>query len=144
MILLIELRNDAIVNIYTFENQEQAERFIKQSNRYKSAKPDLEWAGQLFTIWSIENSNTALLLMDAKICCINTPVPGGHFETDINTDPTYPGIDSQFIPDESASNDIKSFPRVRFEKIINEELRVMVWNDLQNEDYTQKIKFDNI
>ena len=82
--------------------------------------------------------------MDAKLFSLNTLIADGRFETNISCDVNYPGIDTQFIPDESMSDNVLSFPRVLIEKPVDGRLQAMVWGDAKQEDYTQKFNFDNI
>lgn len=60
----------------------------------------------------------------------------------------YPGIDVEFIPDKA--EDAVTYPRVVFEEAdqtgdkgtrVGCELRALIWNDPQQEDYTDKIVF---
>lgn len=67
-------------------------------------------------------------------------VEGGRLRAVKSDDIQYPGIDIEFIPDKPS--DGLSNPRVLFEKPKEGDLQVMVWADKENEDYTQKIKFN--
>ena len=55
----------------------------------------------------------------------------------------YPGIDIEFIADNEDENAI-SRPRILFEYPTYEDgkLRVLIWDDKDNEDYTREIVFD--
>lgn len=55
-------------------------------------------------------------------------------------DEDYPGIDVEFVSNEP-QEDALSFPRVLFEKTKGDNLRALVWGNVQNEDYTDKIIF---
>lgn len=59
----------------------------------------------------------------------------------------YPGVDIEFIPNKA--EDAVTYPRVVFEEAVQSdegtrvgcELRALIWNDPQQEDYTDKIVF---
>lgn len=73
---------------------------------------------------------------------ISVPIRGGEIVASITPDPDYPGIDIEFIP---ADDDCEtgSRPRVLFEyQKDGETLRVLVWADKDNEDYTHQIVFE--
>ena len=143
MTLLIELNDEKIVNMYTFLDQKEAELFM-QNEKYKAAVPELEWEKSMFSVYSIKNGETILVLMDARMFSLNMFIADGRFETDISCDVNYPGVDTQFIPDESISDNVLSFPRVLIEKPVDSRLQAMIWGDAEQEDYTQKFSFDNI
>ena len=69
-------------------------------------------------------------------------VQGGKFRVDQSQDPNYPGIDVEFIPDDDNGQQL-SRPRVLFEKPVDGELRALIWNNSESEDYTDKIVFDS-
>lgn len=71
---------------------------------------------------------------------IKVRVPGGYLIANEAQDPDYPGIDVEFVSDEN--NDDLSRPRVLFEKPVDDKLRVLIWSDKDNEDYTHEITFD--
>lgn len=72
---------------------------------------------------------------------IKVKVPGGVLVASISSDMDYPGIDVEFVADNDKGEDL-SRPRVLFEKPKDGELRVLVWNDKNNEDYTNEITFN--
>lgn len=143
MTLLIEINDEKIVNMYTFPDPERARSFMK-NEKYETAVPVLEWREDIFSVYSIENGGAVLVLMDAKLFSLNTLIGDGRFETNISCDVNYPGVDTQFIPDESMSGNVLSFPRVLIEKPVDGRLQAMIWGDAEQEDYTQKFSFDNI
>lgn len=53
----------------------------------------------------------------------------------------YPGIDIEFVADNDNGENL-SRPRIVFEYPIDGKLRVLVWDDKNNEDYTREIIFD--
>ena len=67
-------------------------------------------------------------------------VEGGILRATKSTDSEYPGIDVEFIADNDNGENI-SRPRVLFEKPKGENLRVLIWNDKNSEDYTENIDF---
>lgn len=74
---------------------------------------------------------------------ISAKVNGGEIVATLSDDPNYPGIDVEFVPDDDA-HFVKSQPRVLFEMPkASQELRMLVWEDPQNEDYTQEIVFQS-
>ena len=72
---------------------------------------------------------------------IRVKVPGGVLVASVAGDSDYPGIDVEFVADNDKGEDL-SRPRVLFEKPNDGELRVLVWNDKGNEDYTKEIRFN--
>lgn len=72
---------------------------------------------------------------------ISVNVPGGSIVASITGDTDYPGIDIEFVADNDIGGDL-SRPRVLFEKPKDGELRVLVWSDKDNEDYTKEITFN--
>lgn len=72
---------------------------------------------------------------------ISVKVPGGSIIASIIDDADYPGIDVEFVSDNDMGEDL-SRPRVLFEKPKDGELRVLIWNDKDNEDYTKEITFN--
>ena len=65
---------------------------------------------------------------------------GGYIRATVSGDPFYPGIDVEFVSDEDIGEEIR--PRALFEYPHDGELRVLVWTDKDNEDYTHEITFD--
>lgn len=69
-------------------------------------------------------------------------IQGGHIVATESLDPEYPGIDVEFISD-SDNGGYASRPRVLFEMPVEYgELRVLVWDDKNSEDYTEEIIFE--
>ncbi len=71
------------------------------------------------------------------------PIQEGFFMIDSITHteyPEYPGVDIEFIS-ESPGN-WTSRPRILFEKPEGEDLRVLIWADVNEEDYTDEIIFN--
>lgn len=69
-------------------------------------------------------------------------IQGGHLVATKSQDPDYPGIDVEFVPD-SDNGGYASRPRVLFEKPVEDgELRALVWDDKNSEDYTNEIIFE--
>lgn len=66
----------------------------------------------------------------------------GHFETIENSyDEDYPGLDIEFYPEnEDEIHGIN--PRVLFECTPEGKLRLLIWDDKNNENYTKEIVFD--
>ena len=76
------------------------------------------------------------------------PLKDGYLEIVGNYDPLYPGLDVEYITENSTDPKYKSNPRVLLETpAIDEdendfgELRMLVWNDRNKEDYTEEIQF---
>lgn len=81
-----------------------------------------------------------------KIYCL--PLPGGHLDIRVAPDPTYPGLDVEFIAD-NEDHDKKSRPRVLIEMpdadkddVHYHELRALCWTNKMSEDYTDEITLD--
>ena len=69
-------------------------------------------------------------------------IQGGHLVATESQDPDYPGIDVEFVLD-SDNGEYASRPRVLFEKPVEDgELRALVWDDKNSEDYTNEIIFE--
>lgn len=72
---------------------------------------------------------------------LTVKVDGGYLYATISGDVDYPGICVEFVADgdigESASR-----PTVLVEKPVGEDLRALVWSDVDDEDYTTEIIFD--
>ena len=73
--------------------------------------------------------------------CLRVEVEGGYLYATISADPDYPGICVEFVAD-NESDDALSRPTVLIEKPVDDELRVLVWSDEDDEDYTTEIKFN--
>ena len=72
---------------------------------------------------------------------LNVKVNGGYLYATITGDTDYPGICVEFVAD-NESDDVLSRPTVLVEKPVDDELRVLIWSDEDNEDYTTEIKFN--
>ena len=69
-------------------------------------------------------------------------IQGGHLVATESQDTDYPGINVEFVPD-SDNGEYASRPRVLFEKPVEDgELRALVWDDKNSEDYTNEIIFE--
>ena len=69
-------------------------------------------------------------------------IQGGYFVATEASDPDYPGIDVEFVSD-SDNGEYASRPRVLFERPVESgELRALIWNDKNSEDYTEEIIFE--
>ena len=68
-------------------------------------------------------------------------VDGGYLIATESGDVDYPGICVEFISDDM-DDDVLSVPSVLIEKPVDDELRVLIWADEDNEDYTTKITFN--
>lgn len=73
--------------------------------------------------------------------CLRVKVDGGYLYATISGDIDYPGICVEFVADNENDN-IRSRPTVLIEKPVDDDLRVLVWEDNQDEDYTTEIKFN--
>lgn len=73
---------------------------------------------------------------------IEIKVKDGYLKATTSEDPNFPGIDIEYIPEEIDELSI-SDPRILIEKPVDSnELRALIWNDSQDEDYTDKIVFN--
>ena len=72
---------------------------------------------------------------------IKVKVKGGYIKAIVSSDPNYPGIDVEFVPNNYNSETL-SIPRGLFEKPADGELRALIWDDADNEDYTKEIVFN--
>lgn len=72
---------------------------------------------------------------------LKVKVDGGYLYATISADPDYPGICVEFVADDECEESL-SRPTVLMEKPVDDELRVLVWSDEDDEDYTTEIKFN--
>ena len=72
---------------------------------------------------------------------ISVNVDGGIIIARKSTDSNYPGIDVEFVADKENPENL-SRPRILFENPKNCELRALVWEDCNSEDYTNEIVFN--
>lgn len=73
--------------------------------------------------------------------CLRVKVEGGYLYATISGDTDYPGICVEFVGD-NESDDFLSRPTVLMEKPVGDELRALVWDSKDNEDYTTEITFN--
>lgn len=71
---------------------------------------------------------------------VRVKVEGGSLVATASSDPNYPGIDVEFIPDNESGFGV-STPRILFEKPKGEKLRALIWADKDQEDYSNKVEF---
>lgn len=71
---------------------------------------------------------------------LKVKVDGGYLYATIVGDTDYPGICVEFIAD-GDNGEALSRPTVLMEKPAGDDLRVLVWGDEDDEDYTTEIKF---
>lgn len=67
-------------------------------------------------------------------------VDGGYLCATESGDTDYPGICVEFVAD-NESDDALSRPTILVEKPVGDDLRVLIWSDEENEDYTTEINF---
>lgn len=73
------------------------------------------------------------------------PIANGVLKINVSQDPMYPGVDIEF--DIESNNDEITRPRVLIEAPVDaetgksENLRVAIWADEKNEDYSHCIRF---
>ena len=73
--------------------------------------------------------------------CLRVKVEGGYLYATISGDVDYPGICVEFVADKDRGEKL-SRPTVLMEKPVGEELRALIWNDVDDEDYTKEIVFN--
>lgn len=77
-------------------------------------------------------------------CCtsqsLRVRVAGGWLIASVSTDPQYPGIDVELVPDEP-DDEMLSNPRVLLEQPEGEKLRAYVWGCPTQEEYTHRVDF---
>lgn len=71
---------------------------------------------------------------------LNVRVDRGYLTATISGDTDYPGICVEFIADDEG-DESRSRPTVLFEKPVGEDLRVLIWSNEDDEDYTTEVKF---
>ena len=72
---------------------------------------------------------------------LKVKVKGGYLYATISGDTNYPGICVEFVADDDKGESL-SRPTVLVEKPVDDDLRVLVWSDEDDEDYTTEIKFN--
>jgi hypothetical protein len=72
---------------------------------------------------------------------LKVKVDGGYLCASISGDIDYPGICVEFVADDDVGDNLSS-PTVLVEKPVGENLRALVWDDKDDEDYTTEIIFD--
>ena len=72
---------------------------------------------------------------------LKVKVDGGYLYATIGGDVNYPGICVEFVADDDVGESA-SRPTVLIEKPVDDDLRVLVWSDEDDEDYTTEIKFN--
>ena len=68
-------------------------------------------------------------------------VEGGYLHATESGDVNYPGICVEFVAD-NEREDALIRPTVLVEKLDGDDLRVLIWGDADEEDYTTEIKFN--
>ena len=68
-------------------------------------------------------------------------VEGGYLHATESGDINYPGICVEFVADNESDDDL-SRPTVLVEKPVGDDLRVLIWGDKGDEDYTTEVKFN--
>ena len=68
-------------------------------------------------------------------------VEGGYLYATISGDIDYPGICVEFVADDD-NGEKASRPTVLVEKPVGEDLRALIWDDKDDEDYTTEIIFN--
>lgn len=72
---------------------------------------------------------------------LKVKVDGGYLYATISGDIDYPGICVEFVADDDIGESA-SRPTVLIEKPAGDELRALVWDDKDDEDYTTEIIFN--
>lgn len=72
---------------------------------------------------------------------LTVKVEGGYLYATISGDINYPGICVEFVAD-GDTGEYLSRPTILMEKPVGEDLRALVWDDKDDEDYTTEIVFN--
>lgn len=72
---------------------------------------------------------------------LRVKVDGGYLQATVSGDVNYPGICVEFVADNDAGESL-SRPTVLVEKPADDDLRVLIWSDEDDEDYTTEVKFN--
>ena len=73
--------------------------------------------------------------------CLKVKVEGGYLYATISGDIDYPGICVEFVADGDLGERL-SRPTVLVERPYGENLRALIWEDRDDEDYTTEIVFE--
>ena len=142
--------------LYAFATKDEAIEFMHHDydNEYiQATNPDNEliargsisdsyaifqfYSGE-YIEWFVTNLSNELPLVPN---CLEVKLPTGMLVASEVTDPNYPGIDIEFVPDDELEIPL-SRPRVLVEQpVADEQLRTLIWSDPAKEDYTEKITF---
>jgi|GEM_PF-6648051 len=77
------------------------------------------------------------------------PIKDGCLNINVSIDPDYPGVDIEYIPNNSTSVPCTR-PRVLIEAPVDDatgkpgKLRTLIWSDPNGEDYTEKVEFEDL
>ena len=67
-------------------------------------------------------------------------IKGGQIVASVSTDPDYPGIDLEFVPDVENLEALSRF-RVLMEQPLDSDcVRALIWNDENSEDYSDEFE----
>ena len=72
---------------------------------------------------------------------LRVEVEGGYLYATISGDIDYPGICVEFVANDDIGENL-SRPTVLMEKPVGEDLRALVWDNKDDEDYTTEIIFN--
>lgn len=143
--------------LYAFATKDKALEFMCHDYEYENiqaTKPDNEliahssiddsyatihfYSGD-YIEWFITNLSNKLPLVPNRL---EVTLPNGTLVADKVSDPNYPGIDIEFIPDDEPEIPLSTRPRILVERPIeDEQLRALIWSDPAKEDYTEEITF---
>ena len=73
--------------------------------------------------------------------CLRVKVEGGYLYATISGDVDYPGICVEFVAEDDVGEEL-SRPTVLMEKPIGGDLRALIWDNKDDEDYTTEIIFN--
>lgn len=142
--------------LYAFATKDEALEFMHhdyESEYIQATKPDNElivrgsigdsyatvwfYSGD-YIEWFVTNLSNELPLVPNRL---EVKLPNGMLVADKVTNPDYPGIDIEFVPDDEPEIPL-SRPRVLVEQPNNDEqLHTLIWSDPSKEDYTEEITF---
>ena len=125
-----------------YESMADAESALKKN--FADYKNNIVFKNDINTVVNDSGKNTLWILANAVHGCMIVPVGTGKLCAETNADPDYPGVDTEFIPDDE-NDRMYTRPRILIEKPVRNfpeqtgTLSVMLWTDPQSEDYTDKI-----
>lgn len=136
MVNLIKIDKNGKVFITPFASANDAKQFID-----KTVSTDIVFSckAEGYMVISPNNCDDIYTITNSDRVDITIDVPGGKLVAN-TTEPSYPGIDIEYIADNENKNADDTRFRVLVEKPCDTKtLSAMIWNNKHSEDYSNRI-----